>query len=53
MKTAVYHNRKTNETYQLVGIKNLAHAWKVYNTVCERMNWNPEMFSNDVNVKIK
>ncbi len=53
MKTAVYFNRQTNETYQLGGIKNLAHAWKVYATVCDRMNWNSEMFSNDVTIKIK
>jgi hypothetical protein len=50
---AIYKNKALNETYVLAGIKNLKHAFSVYKTVCQRMNWNAEMFCNDVQVKLK
>jgi hypothetical protein len=37
----------------LKGIKNLEHAWKISKTVCQRMNWNLDMFSYDVKIKVE
>ena len=41
MKRAIYKNRRTNETYTLANIKNLEHAWKMFDFACSRMDWNP------------
>jgi hypothetical protein len=40
MKQAIYINRILNETYTLVGVKDLAHAWRLGKFACERMGWN-------------
>lgn len=53
MKTAIYTNIKTNETYEISGIKELSHAWLLSKFVCKRNNWNFNMFSNDVLIKLK
>ena len=53
MKKAIYFNKALNETYTLKGIKNLEHAWKLSKTVCQRMDWNLDMFSYDVKVKVE
>lgn len=53
MKVAIYTNTQTNEVYELVGVKNIGHAWRLASTVCDRMNWNEDMFSEDVVVRIK
>lgn len=50
--TATYTNKALQETYELSGIKDLKHAWKIYRTVCQRMNWNEDMFSNDMKIKL-
>ena len=49
----VYTNKALNETYTLCGVKNLKQAFSLYKTVCQRMNWNPDMFSYDVKVKVE
>ena len=51
--TATYQNKATKETYQLGGVKGIEQAWKMAEFVCNRNNWNLEMFSNDVKVSIK
>ena len=51
--TAVYKNTQTNEIYQLGGISNIGKAWKLSKMVCNRMDWNEEMFAQDVIVTLK
>tara|TARA_R110000822_G_scaffold161_1_gene711 strand:- start:17227 stop:17388 length:162 start_codon:yes stop_codon:yes gene_type:complete len=51
--TAIYNNTQTNEVYELAGVSNIGKAWKMSKMVCERMNWNEEMFAEDVTVLIK
>lgn len=53
MKTAVYFNKATYETYELGGVSNIQQAYNLYDFVCSRNNWNPAMFTHDVVVKIK
>jgi hypothetical protein len=53
MKTAVYFNKATYETYELGGVSNIQQAYNLYNFVCKRKNWNPAMFTHDVVVKLK
>ena len=50
---ATYTNKVLQETYELAGVKNLQHAWKIYKTICMMTGWNPEMFSEDVKIKLK
>lgn len=52
MKTATYYNRQTKETYKIGGVKNLAMAHRLSNVACSRMNWNEDMFSEDVKVTV-
>ena len=51
--TATYTNNQTNETYQIGGVKNIGQAWSLASTACNRMNWNEDMFAEDVTVKVK
>lgn len=51
--TATYQNTATKETYNLGGVSGIAQAWKMANFVCNRNNWNIEMFSADVRVSVK
>lgn len=53
MKTAVYKNTITKEIYQIAGVKDLAQAWRLAAFVCERNNWNYNMFHEDVKVTLK
>ncbi len=40
MKTAIYTNLLTKQTYTLGGIRDLTHAWNLMLTVCEINGWN-------------
>lgn len=53
MKVATYTNRETGETLELAGVKNIGDAWSKSKLVCDTMNWNHEMFAEDVKVEIK
>jgi len=50
---ATYTNKATGETYKMGGVKNLEQAWNLAEFVCNRKNWNFEMFCNDVKVTFK
>lgn len=50
--TATYTNTQTSETYELGGVNNIGQAWKLANHVCDRMNWNFDMFAEDVRVSV-
>lgn len=52
MKTAIYTNKATNEIYRLGGINNIGQAWALASVACNRMNWNLDMFSDDVKIKL-
>jgi len=51
--TATYTNKQTKENYQIGGVKGLEQAWNLAEFVCNRNNWNLEMFSYDVIVRVK
>jgi hypothetical protein len=51
--TAIYQNKATKETYKLGGVSGIEQAWNMANFVCNRNNWNIEMFHTDVRVSIK
>lgn len=53
MKTAIYFNNATGETYKLSGVDNIQHAYNLYKVVCNINNWNPSMFTYDVTVKLQ
>lgn len=53
MGIAIYTNTQTNEVYELAGVKNIGKAWSLASTVCSRMNWNEDMFAEDVIVRMK
>jgi hypothetical protein len=50
---AIYTHRLTGETYRMSGVKGLAQAWSLARVVCDRNNWNLDMFSTDVIVRVK
>jgi len=50
---AIYTNKALNQTYTLAGISGLEQAWKLAELVCGRMNWNIDMFSYDVKIRIE
>jgi len=50
--TAVYTNTILGETYRLAGVTDLAMAWRLAGFVANRMNWNLDMFSYDVRVRL-
>lgn len=50
--TATYRNRATDETYKLIGVKSLAHAWRLAWWVAARTGWNLSTFHHDVAVTI-
>ena len=50
--TATYKNTATKETYQLSGVSSISKAWQLSNMVCDRNNWNREMFAHDVKVSV-
>ena len=51
-KTATYFNKVTKESYELGGIRDISHAWKMSSFVCSRNNWNEDMFSEDVKITV-
>nr|BFF40253.1 hypothetical protein BACY1_20580 [Tenacibaculum mesophilum] len=51
--TAIYTNKCTKEVYEIGGVKDLPQAWRLSNFVCSRMNWNLNMFCEDVIVRVK
>jgi hypothetical protein len=51
--TATYKNTATKEVYELGGVKGISHAWQLANTVCDRTNWNFDVFHIDVKVSVK
>lgn len=53
LSKAVYYNKVLDETYCLVGVKDLKTAWAMARFVSRRNNWNFDMFSEDVDVSIK
>ena len=50
--TATYNNIATKEIYKLSGVSSISKAWKMANFVCDRNNWNREMFSHDVKISV-
>lgn len=53
MKRATYTNTATNEVYTLLGEKmDIQKAHSLAGFVCERMNWNINMFGHDVRVRV-
>lgn len=51
-QSATYTNIATGETYTIGGIRDLEHAWAITEFVCNRMNWNHDMFTYDVRVRV-
>lgn len=49
MKKAIYTNKALNETYVLIGVRDLAHAWNLADFAASRNGWNVI----DVRVKIE
>ena len=49
IKTAIFTNKALNETYNLGGIIDLAHAWNLVEFAASRNNWN----FIDVHVNLK
>lgn len=49
--TITYTNKITGERTKREDIKDFSEAWSKADEVCEEMNWNPEMFSEDVLVR--
>ena len=49
---AIYKNTATKEIYKLAGVSGISQAWKMANFVCDRNNWNREMFSHDVKISV-
>jgi hypothetical protein len=52
MKKATYTNKQTKEIYTLSGVKNIGQAWNLAGIVCDRMNWNFDMFACDVRITL-
>lgn len=50
---ATYKNKQTGEEYKLGGVNSLAKAWSLSKFVSKRMNWNEEMFAEDVTVSVR
>lgn len=48
---ATYFHKLSGQTYTLRGVKSLSQAWALAKIVCERNNWNFDMFCEDVRVK--
>ena len=50
--TATYKNTQTNESTEIGGVKNIGQAWNLASFVCNKMNWNEDMFAEDVIVRM-
>tara|TARA_B100000780_G_C20905461_1_gene360397 strand:+ start:54 stop:215 length:162 start_codon:yes stop_codon:yes gene_type:complete len=51
MKTATYTNTQTNETTTRK-VEHMGHAYQLSGEVCDKMNWNENMFTEDVKLTI-
>jgi hypothetical protein len=49
--TFTYTNTVTGERTKREGLSNVGQAWALSQEVCEQMNWNHEMFADDVMVR--
>ena len=49
--TITYTNQITGERTKRENLKDFAHAWKLSKEICEEMNWNFDMFCEDVSVR--
>lgn len=51
MKTAIYTNRQLNESITM-HVEHIGQAWELAPNVCTKMNWNINMFAEDVKIAI-
>lgn len=49
--TVTYTNNALGETTSRNNVKDFAEAWSLSQEVCKEMNWNEDMFAEDIAVK--
>ena len=49
--TIKYFNRGLNQTTFRNNVKDLTEAWELAGDVCDEMNWNFDIFHNEVLVR--
>jgi hypothetical protein len=49
--TITYTNQITGERTKRENLKDFAAAWALAQEICDEMNWNFDMFCEDVKVK--